>query len=130
VVSLPCGKSGPGAVAERFAHEYRPPAPYTAPGVSRDGAHEVPGLRIADNEGAEFRLSVMNELKNRRVRDMLIAVVDGLKGFPDATTAAFRDAAAQSEAASVRGRTGPPEQSRNALQPAQFTAGRRREHPP
>ena len=47
------------------------------------------GLWIAANEGAKFWLSVMNNLRNRGVEDILIAVVDGLKGFPDAINAAF-----------------------------------------
>ena len=55
---------------------------YVALGVSRDGVREVLGLWIAGNEGAKFWLSVMNELKNRGVQDILIAVVDGLKGLP------------------------------------------------
>jgi transposase-like protein len=55
-------------------------AVYVALGVTRDGVREVLGMWIADNEGAKFRLSVMNELKNRGVQDVLIAVVDGLKG--------------------------------------------------
>lgn len=64
-------------------------AVYMALGVSRDGVRKVLGLWIADNEGAKFWLSVMSELKNRGVQDILIAVVDGPKGFPDAITAAF-----------------------------------------
>ena len=80
-------------------------AVYVALGVSRDGVREVLGLWIAENEGAKFWLSVMNELKNRGTQDILIAVVpshglranhcrvtDGLKGFPEAITAAFPDA--------------------------------------
>ena len=70
-------------------------AVYVALGISRDGLREVLGLWIADNEGAKFWLSVMNELKNRGVQDVLIAVVDGLKGFPEAITAAFPQAAVQ-----------------------------------
>ena len=70
-------------------------AVYVALGVNRDGLREVLGLWIADNEGAKFWLSVMNELKNRGVQDVLIAVVDGLKGFPEAITAAFPQAAVQ-----------------------------------
>lgn len=70
-------------------------AVYVALGVNRDGLREVLGLWIADNEGAKFWLSVMNELKNRGVQDVLIAVVDGLKGFPEAITAAFPEAAVQ-----------------------------------
>lgn len=53
------------------------------------------GLWIADNEGAKFWLSVMNELRNRGVQDILIAVLDGLKGFPGAITAAFPEATVQ-----------------------------------
>lgn len=70
-------------------------AVYVALGISRDGVREVLGLWIADNEGAKFWLSVMNELKNRGVQDILIAVVDGLKGFPEAITAAFPDTTVQ-----------------------------------
>ncbi len=70
-------------------------AVYVALGVTRDGSREVLGLWIAENEGARFWLSVMNELKNRGVQDILIAVVDGLKGFPEAITAAFPDAMVQ-----------------------------------
>lgn len=70
-------------------------AVYVALGVSRDGLREVLGLWIADNEGAKFWLSVMNELKNRGVEDILIAVVDGLKGFPEAITATFPDTMVQ-----------------------------------
>ena len=70
-------------------------AVYVALGVNRDGLREVLGLWIADNEGAKFWLSVMNELKNRGVQDVLIAVVDGLKGFPEAITAAFPQATVQ-----------------------------------
>lgn len=59
------------------------------PWASLGGDREVLGLWIADNEGAKFWLSVMNELRNRGIQDILIAVVDGLKGFPEAITAAF-----------------------------------------
>jgi transposase-like protein len=70
-------------------------AVYIALGVTRDGEREVLGLWIADNEGAKFWLSVMNELRNRGVQDILIAIVDGLKGFPEAITAAFPDTTVQ-----------------------------------
>lgn len=70
-------------------------AVYVALGVSRDGVREVLGLWIAENEGAKFWLSVMNELKNRGLQDILIAVVDGLKGFPEAITAAFPETMVQ-----------------------------------
>ena len=70
-------------------------AVYVALGVTRDGQREVLGLWIAENEGAKFWLSVMNELKNRGTQDILIAVVDGLKGFPEAIPAAFPEAMVQ-----------------------------------
>lgn len=65
-------------------------AVYVALGVTRDGSREVLGLWVAENEGAKFRLSVMNQLKNRGDQEVLIAVVDRLKGFPGALTAASR----------------------------------------
>ena len=64
-------------------------AVHIALGVRADGTKEILGLWIEQNEGAKFWLRVMNELKNRGVEDMLIAVVDGLKGFPEAITAVF-----------------------------------------
>lgn len=64
-------------------------AVYLGLGVRTDGTKEVLGLWIEQNEGAKFWLLVMNELKNRGVDDILIAVVDGLKGFPETITAAF-----------------------------------------
>jgi transposase-like protein len=70
-------------------------AVYVALGVDREGQREVLGLWVAENEGAKFWLSIMNELRNRGVQDILISVVDGLKGFPEAITAAFPDALVQ-----------------------------------
>ncbi len=64
-------------------------AVYVALGVRPEGAKEILGLWIEQTEGAKFWLRVMNELKNRGVEDVLIAVVDGLKGFPEAITAVF-----------------------------------------
>jgi putative transposase len=64
-------------------------AVYVALGVRADGRKEILGLWIEQTEGAKFWLRVMTELKNRGVEDILIAVVDGLKGFPDAITAVF-----------------------------------------
>ncbi len=55
-------------------------AVYIALGVLADGAKEILGLWIEQTEGAKFWLRIMNELKNRGVGDILIAVVDGLKG--------------------------------------------------
>ena len=54
-----------------------------------DGAKEIVGIWIEQSEGAKFWLRVMNELKNRGVSDILIAVVDGLKGLSEAITAVF-----------------------------------------
>src|SRR6201995_5825316 len=64
-------------------------AVHLALGIRADGAKEILGLWLEQNEGAKFWLRVMNELKNRGVEDVLIAVVDGLKGFPEAITAVF-----------------------------------------
>jgi putative transposase len=64
-------------------------AVYVALGVRPDGAKEVLGLWIEQTEGAKFWLRVMNELRDRGVADILIAVVDGLKGFPEAIAAVF-----------------------------------------
>ena len=62
-------------------------AVHVALGVRADGTKEILGLWLEQNEGAKFWLRVMNEMKNRGVNDILIAVVDGLKGFPEAITA-------------------------------------------
>src|SRR5688500_17412325 len=70
-------------------------AVHVALGVRADGTKEILGLWIEQTEGAKFWLRVMNELKNRGVEDVLIAVVDGLKGFPEAITAVFPDATVQ-----------------------------------
>jgi len=59
-------------------------AVYIALGIQPDGTREVLGLWIERSEGAKFWLQVMNELRNRGIADIPIAVVDGLKGFPEA----------------------------------------------
>lgn len=64
-------------------------AVYIALGILPDGTKEILGIWIEQTEGAKFWLRVMNELKNRGVQDILIAVVDGLKGFPEAINAIF-----------------------------------------
>jgi putative transposase len=64
-------------------------AVYLAIGVRCSGHKEILGLWIEQTEGAKFWLRVMSELKNRGVQDLLIAVVDGLKGFPEAITSVF-----------------------------------------
>lgn len=76
-------------VKVRDEGKVRNKAVYVALGVRRDGTKEVLGLWIEQTEGAKFWLRVMNELKDRGVEDILIAVVDGLKGFPEAIAAVF-----------------------------------------
>jgi transposase-like protein len=70
-------------------------AVYLALGIRADGNKEVLGLWIEQTEGAKFWLKVFNELKNRGLQDILIAVVDGLRGFPQAIEAVFPQAQIQ-----------------------------------
>jgi putative transposase len=70
-------------------------AVHLALGVKGDGTKEILGMWLEQNEGAKFWLRVMNELKNRGVEDILMAVVDGLEGFPDAVTAVFPETTVQ-----------------------------------
>ena len=62
---------------------------YVALGVDLEGHKEVLGLWTSGNEGAKFWLSVLTELRNRGVKDMLIVCVAGLKGFPQAIETVF-----------------------------------------
>ena len=62
---------------------------YLALGINLDGEKELLGLWMAQTEGAKFWLSVVTELKNRGLQDILIACVDGLKGFPEAIEAVY-----------------------------------------
>jgi len=62
---------------------------YLAIGITCAGQKEVLGLWLEQTEGAKFWLRVMTDLQGRGVQDVLIAVVDGLKGFPEAITAIF-----------------------------------------
>lgn len=73
----------------RDGAQVRNKAIYLAIGVNMDGLKEVLGLWIAQSEGAKFWLQVVTELKNRGVEDILIACVDGLKGFPEAIETVF-----------------------------------------
>jgi len=57
---------------------------FLALGINIEGQKELPGMWLAENEGAKFWLNVLTELKNRGLNDILIACVDGLKGFSDA----------------------------------------------
>jgi putative transposase len=85
------------ALYVRMRHEGRVEnrAVYVALGVNLEGKKEVLGLWSSANEGAKFWLSVLTELKNRGVKDMLIVCVDGLKGFPQAIEAVFPQAEVQ-----------------------------------
>lgn len=64
-------------------------AVHTILGVNLEGRKEVLGLYISEHEGANFWLQVLTDLSNRGVKDILIACVDGLKGFPEAIEAIF-----------------------------------------
>lgn len=64
-------------------------AVYNILGVSLDGKKELLGMYLSESEGAKFWLAVLTDLKNRGMQDMLIACVDGLKGFPEAIAAIF-----------------------------------------
>ena len=70
-------------------------AVYRALDALPDGTREILGLWIEQTEGAKFWMRVMNELKNRGLEDILIAVVDGLKGFPEAINAVYPDTTVQ-----------------------------------
>lgn len=70
-------------------------AVYLALGIRADGKKEVLGLWIEQTEGAKFWLKVFNELRNRGLNDILIAVVDGLRGFPEAIEAVYPQAQIQ-----------------------------------
>jgi transposase-like protein len=64
-------------------------AVYIAIGLDMDGRRDVLGMYIGENESAKFWLTVLNNLKNRGVNDILIACVDGLTGFPSAIEAVY-----------------------------------------
>lgn len=64
-------------------------AVFLALGINTEGQKELLGMWLAENEGAKFWLSVLTELKNRGLQDILIACVDGLKGFRDAINRVF-----------------------------------------
>lgn len=70
-------------------------AVYLAIGITCAGDKEILGLWIEQTEGAKFWLKVMNEVKARGTEDLMIAVVDGLKGFPEAITSLFPDCVVQ-----------------------------------
>lgn len=62
---------------------------YNLLGIDTEGKKELLGLYLSENEGAKFWLTVLSDLKKRGVQDILIACIDGLKGFPEAIEATF-----------------------------------------
>jgi len=62
---------------------------YLALGINLEGHKELLGMWLSENEGAKFWLSILTELQNRGIKDIFIACVDGLKGFPDAINTAY-----------------------------------------
>jgi len=62
---------------------------YTVLGINQEGKKDVLGLYLSENEGANFWLSVLTDLQNRGVKDILIGCVDVLKGFPEAINSIF-----------------------------------------
>ena len=68
---------------------------YVALGVNLEGHKELLGLWLGENEGAKFWLSVMTDMKNRGLRDIFVACIDGLSGFAEAIHAAFPQARVQ-----------------------------------
>ncbi len=68
---------------------------YLALGVNMEGQKDLLGMWLSENEGAKFWLGVLTELQNRGVKDILIACVDGLKGFPDAIQTVYPQAQIQ-----------------------------------
>lgn len=69
--------------------KYVSKAVYTVLGVNMEGRKEILGLYLSESEGANFWLSVLTDLNNRGLQDILIASVDGLKGFPEAINSVF-----------------------------------------
>jgi len=67
----------------------RPKAVYTVLGVDQHGHKDILGIYLSESEGANFWLAVLTDLQNRGVQDILIACIDGLKGFPEAINTIF-----------------------------------------
>ena len=68
---------------------------FLALGINLEGQKELLGLWIAETEGAKFWLQILTELTNRGVKEILIACIDGLKGFPEAINTVFPSAKIQ-----------------------------------
>jgi transposase-like protein len=69
--------------------KYISKAVYTILGINLQGKKEILGLYLSESEGANFWLQVLTDLSNRGVKDILIASIDGLKGFPDAINSIY-----------------------------------------
>ncbi|WP_038891069.1 IS256 family transposase [Yersinia enterocolitica] len=74
---------------------YQSKAVYTVLALNLEGKKEILGLYLSENEGANFWLSVLTDLQNRGVKDILIACVDGLTGFPEAINSIYPDTEVQ-----------------------------------
>ena len=68
---------------------------YLALGINLEGHKELLGMWLSENEGSKFWLSILTELQNRGLKDIFIACVDGLKGFPEAINTAYPDTKVQ-----------------------------------
>ena len=79
----------------RESGTYRGKAVYTVLGLKLDGTKEILGLYLSENEGANFWLSILTDISNRGVKDILIASVDGLSGFPEAINSIFPETEVQ-----------------------------------
>ncbi len=76
-------------------HQYITKAAYVVLGIQMDGRKDILGVWIGENESSKFWLQVMNDLKNRGIKDVYVFCVDGLKGFREAINAAFPKSAIQ-----------------------------------
>ena len=74
---------------------YESKAVYTVLGLNLEGKKEILGLYLSETEGARFWLSVLTDLNNRGLKDILIASVDGLKGFPEAINSIYPETEVQ-----------------------------------
>jgi len=69
---------------------------YTALGINSEGMRDIMGIWVGETEGAKFWMTVLNDLKNRGVEDIIICCVDGLTGFPEAIRTVFPQTSVQS----------------------------------
>lgn len=79
----------------REDHVIRKLAAYVILGITADGKKDVVSLQVGENESAKYWLGVLNDLKNRGVRDVMVICADGLTGIKEATQAAFPDTECQ-----------------------------------